>query len=89
MQISGARLAGIQNSTAWFKILDTHVIDNVIGVHVKGNVSPDYDPIVCLSGSGNIYDDNDRNFDSDYLPVPGTGLGDDSPPNCPGVPWDF
>jgi hypothetical protein len=89
MQISGARLVGIQNSSSWFKICDSRVVRNVIGVHIKGNVAPDYDPVVCLSGYGTVYDDNDRNFDSDYLPVPGTGLDEDAPPNCPGVPWDF
>ena len=89
MQVSDARLAGIQNSSSWFKVSDSRIIGNVIGVHVIGNAAPDYDPIVCLSGSGTIYDDNDRNFDSDYLPVPGTGLGDETPPNCPGVPWEF
>jgi hypothetical protein len=89
MQISGARLAGIQNSSSWFKLSESRVIGNAIGGHIKGNVAPDYDPIVCLSGYGTVYEDNDRNFDSDYLPVPSTGLDEDATPNCPGVPWDF
>ena len=89
MQISDARLAGIQNSSSWFKVSDSRVIRNVIGVHIQGNAAPDYDPVVCLSGYRTVYDDNDRNFDSDYLPVPGMGLDEDATPNCPGVPWDF
>jgi hypothetical protein len=89
IQISSARLVGIQNSNSWLKICDSRVVGNVIGVHIKGSAAPDYDPVVCLSGCGTVYDDNDRNFESDYLPVPGTGLDEDAPPNCPGVPWDF
>ena len=27
--------------------------------------------------------------DSEYLPVPGTGLDEEASPSCPGVPWEF
>ena len=89
MQVSDARLAGIQNSASWFKTSDSQVVRNAIGVHIRDRVEPAYDPFACLAGTGNIYSENGRNFDSEVLPVPGTGLGEDAPPDCPGVPWEF